>query len=149
MGVYKRLEQVPDEFRLRRYCDRYRENDVWQAFERAKRDAFDSESFRDTFRKAGRTWKEHMERRGRHHALGTPRDVETWCATLTQDRTLETVYKEYWVRLEAFYSWLQWHTDHPHVYQPVLMAAANHEISRAVWWTKMDRHPESLVFSYE
>jgi len=30
------------------------------------------------------------------------------------------------------------------VYQPVLMAAASHEIARAVWWAKMDHNKAAL-----
>lgn len=144
MGVCKQLDDVPSHHRFRRYRETYEGRDVWDEFEEAKDDAFDSEHFRQSFRKAARTWKEHLASRGRHHALGTPRDIETWCADLVVDRTLDTVYKEYWVRLEEFYRWLQWHPDHPHIYNPALMAAANHEIARAVWWVKMDRNDKAL-----
>jgi hypothetical protein len=144
MGVYKRFDSVPTKHRLDRYNVEYEGQDVWAEFERTRNDEFDSEAYRNTLKKTERTWKAHMSNRGRHHALARPRDVETWCADLATDRKLETVYKEYWIRLEEFYSWLQTHIDHPHVYQPVLMAAASHEIARAVWWVKMDHNKAAL-----
>jgi hypothetical protein len=45
--------------------------------------------------------------------------------------------------LEEFYSWLQWHTDHPHTHHPVLMAAADHETAGEIWSVKMDRWEET------
>lgn len=50
---------------------------------------------------------------------------------------MQTVYKTHWAKLEHFYEWLRWHTDHPHVYNPLLMAAANREAAGTVWKTKM------------
>ena len=141
MGIYKRLSAVPDCDRLRRYNDRYADCDTWGAFVEAQDNAFDSKYYEATIRKTERTWKAHMAERGRHHALAQPVDVETWCQSLASTRTLSTVYAEYWVRLEQFYHWLQWRTDHPHRYQPVLMAAATCETAGGVWAEKVDFDP--------
>jgi hypothetical protein len=65
--------------------------------------------------------------------------VETWCADLGASRTLRTVYSQYWVRLEEFYSWLYYHVEHPHQYQPVLMAAATRQTAGRIWQTKLGR----------
>ena len=145
MGIYKSIGEVPYRKRLDRYKDEYEGSDIWNEFERDRIDRFDSEHYRDTFHKTDRSWKGHMATQGRHHALATPDDVSRWCAELIVDRKLETVYTQYWVRLEEFYSWLQSHRHHPHVYHPVLMAAANHEVPRAIWWVKMDENPAALV----
>jgi hypothetical protein len=144
MGIYKRLDDVPSQHRFHQFHAMYEGRDVWSEFKQANEMAFDSEHYHRTFEKAERSWKNHIADRGRHHALGTPRDVEAWCAQLVADRKLDTVYKEYWVRLEEFYRWLQWRCDHPHLYQPPLMAAANHEVSRSVWWTKMGEDSRAL-----
>lgn len=137
MGVYKRLSDVPIQHRLGRYGDAYANRDTWAAFVASRSDEFDSEWYQATCRKAEQSWKAHISDRGRHHALGRPVDVETWCTALATTRTLGTVYSVYWVRLEEFYTWLQMHTEHPHVYQPVLMAAAHHDTARAVWKHKL------------
>lgn len=139
MGIYKRLDDVPPHHRLGRFTDAYADCDVWAAFVASRSEEFDSDWYHATLRKAGTSWKDHVSDRGRHHALGRPADVETWCATLASTRQIGTVYSVYWVRIEEFYSWLQLHTDHPHVYQPVLMAAAHHETARRVWAQKLAR----------
>lgn len=137
MGIYKRLAAVPDHHRLAQYANAYAGRDVWADFAATRSRTFDSDCYRATLRKAEESWKAHIHDLGRHHALARPQDIETWCATLTTTRTLGTVYSEYWVRLEEFYGWLQTHTDHPHAYHPVLMAAAHHETARVVWDVKV------------
>lgn len=139
MGVYKRFAEVPAHDRFATSATAYDGEDVWATFVATRADEFDSTRYHATFRKTEGTWKAHMADRGRHHALATPEDVETWCATLAETRTIATVYTEYWVRLEEFYSWLQWHTDHPHVYHPLYMAAATEETAGAVWAEKVKR----------
>jgi hypothetical protein len=103
MGVYTRLEDVPESSRLHTYAAQYEDRDVWQAYIDSRPDTFDSAHYRNTLSKAGSAWKNHMSTRGRHHALARPTDVESWLADLSEMRTLGTVYSEYWVRLEEFY----------------------------------------------
>lgn len=141
MGVHKQLSDVPPRQRLKQYADRYDGHDTWNAFIDTRDNAFDSEYYHATIRKTKRTWKAHMAERGRHHALARPADIESWCRDLTATRTLGTVYSEYWVRLEEFYRWLLWHTEHPHPYHPVLMAAANYETAGSVWAEKVGVDP--------
>lgn len=138
MGVFKRLEDVPDSYRFERFAEQYEGQDVWGDYLDSLPSTYDSDHYHASLRKAGHSWKAHMADRGRHHALGTPEDVETWCVHLAKTRTLGTVNKEYFVRVEGLYDWLQYHTDHPHCYQPVLMAAAEYETARMVWRTKFD-----------
>ncbi|MFC7047351.1 hypothetical protein ACFQH6_19775 [Halobacteriaceae archaeon GCM10025711] len=142
MGVYKQLESVPEEYRLRQYASEYEGRDVWAEYAETRSDEYESSHYWASVRKAGESWKAHVEGRGRHHALARPGDVETWCAGLAETRTLRTVYTEYWVRLEEFYSWLQFHTDHPHVYQPVIMAAAEYPTAAAIWEQKIGEWSE-------
>ncbi|MFB6310160.1 MAG: hypothetical protein ABEH64_03145 [Salinirussus sp.] len=138
MGVYTRLEDVPDRYRLYHHEAAYAERDVWEEYL--------TEYFLDTFgtdyteqyaRRAGRDWKEHMTERGRHHALATPEDVDTWCTALVDRMKPRSAYQNYWTKLERFYSWLQTHTDHPHVYHPVLMAAAEYPAAGQIWDIKI------------
>jgi hypothetical protein len=141
MGIYNRLEDVPDAKRLGQYADRYDGQDTWATFRASQSNAFSSDHYANTVRKTERTWKTHMTDRGRHHALARPDDVATWCRDLATDRTRGTVYTQYWVRLEEFYTWLQFHTAHPHQYHPVLMAAATCATPQQIWAQKMGRHP--------
>lgn len=144
MGVYKRLDEVPSRYRLYHFADQYSDRDVWNEFLTDYLfEHYSSKRFQEDARRAGRYWKEHMADRGRHHALARPTDVEVWIASLLEDRNRKTTYNSYWVRLERFYSWLQWHTDHPHRYHPCLMAAGTYPASHAIWQEKIQRGRES------
>jgi hypothetical protein len=136
MGVYKRLAQVPDRYRLSRYTDTYERRDIWAEYvdeaipdDRGKR-------FMDDTERIERRWKAHMESRGRHHALATPADVEQWCVWLVTEFSIGHAYEPYWCRVEKFYEYLYWHTDHPHVYNPFFMAAAEHPAAGQIWEEK-------------
>ncbi|MFC6837227.1 hypothetical protein [Halomarina ordinaria] len=87
-----------------------------------------------------------MAARDRHHALATPADVNTWCEDLLEGRSAKTVYREYWVRVEHFYSWLQSHTDYPHVYHPPLMAVVECDASRRIWDAKLSGKAEARKY---
>jgi len=43
---------------------------------------------------------------GRHHALASPYDVETWYAMLSENRKDATVNAVYFVRIEGLCDWL-------------------------------------------
>ena len=138
MGVYKRFDDVPDRYRLNHHADAYAGRDVWEEFLLTYLLVkYNSETFQQRARRAGRHWSNHMETRGRHHALATPDDVEAWCIELLERLEVTTAYNEYWVCLERFYTWLQWHTDHPHTYQPFLMAAAESDAAQTIWKKKI------------
>lgn len=140
MGIYKSLADVPDRYRLKFRGDAYANRDVWAEFLDAQTEHYDSPTFLKKSRRAGAYWMAHMEEQGRHHALATPDDVETFVDSLLEDRAVSTVYHPYWTRLEAFYDWLQWHPAHPHRYHPVLMAAADGEAAGRVWQFKLTRN---------
>lgn len=137
LGIYKRLEDVPDRYRLQQYTGSYEGRDVWLEFcEEHEYELGDSKSFRRKVDRAGDHWRTFMTDR-RHHALATPVDVEAWSVVLLDEFTEGTAYK-YWIRVEHFYRWLQWHTEHPHVYHPVLMAVIKHDAAARVWNWKID-----------
>lgn len=123
VGVYQRFDDVPEHYRLGVHADAYEGRDVWAKFEALQTAEYTSDSFAKKIERAGRYWREHMVGQGRHHALARPADVEAFFTGLLADRALVSVYKPYYVQLAAFYDWLLWHTDYPHVYDPVMMAA--------------------------
>jgi len=133
---------VPDRYRLYHHADAYEGRDVWAAFiayEQAEH-GYDSHRYEQNSATCGRRWKEHMADRGRHHALATPEDVETFMSGLLDRMKPDTAYSGYWTRLEPFYTWLQMHTEHPHRYHPVLMAAAvPGSTAAALWDVKLGR----------
>lgn len=123
MGVYHRLETVPDRYRLGNYENAYDGRDVWGEWV----DTLDlTDHLEETLGRAEREWKAHMADRGRHHALARPEDVVAWStALLDGDRGVGTAYNRYWVQVEKFYTWLQNHVDYPHVYHPFWMAVVS------------------------
>lgn len=142
MGIFKTLTDVPSRYRLYQHAAAYDGEDTYNEYLTEKLlpaypDATDK--YHESIRRAGRRWKGHMAERGRHHALATPEDVETWCADLLGSLTLDTVCQQYWRRINGFYSWLQAHPDHPHTYHPVLMAVARYPNSKEVWNRNMTR----------
>lgn len=145
MGVYTQLEDVPQEYRLDQYADLYAGIDTWQDYTESRPAAFDSTHYQNTLLKAGNSWKAHMQCQERHHALARPADVEDWVQSLANTRTHRTVYSEYWIRVEEFYTWLQFHTDHPHLYHPPLMAVVDGGLAGQLWRLKFCRRKSGPV----
>lgn len=132
-GVFKSIDEVSNRYRLSNFSKQFGDRDVWKAYTDDILDDDCSEGHWERAERAGRRWKEHMAKRGRHHALATPDDVDVYFETVLETNALRTAYMPYWVRLNEFYDWLLWHTEYPHVYQPVLMAAANGEHVPRLW----------------
>lgn len=141
MGVYKRFDEVPSRHRLHHHAAAYEGHDVWADFEEEElAPKYDSDRFwRDT-RLAEERWKAHMKKGGRHHALAVPEDVEAWNENLLDRYQVSWAWKHV-LRVEQFYDWLVWHTEHPHVYNPVLMAVVEHEdgASGELWGHKVSQ----------
>jgi len=138
MGIYKQLEDVPIEHRLAQYGDRYDGRDVWSEWAaQAMEDR--SERYVAHVERTERSWKSHMADRGRHHALARPAEVESWAETILGRCQPLSAYQIYFTKLEACYTWLQYHTAHPHLYHPVWMAAANYDATATIWDAKMAR----------
>lgn len=148
MGVYKRLDGVPAKYRLVNHKRAYSGRDVWGEYFEEKTAKFDTKATRDRYEKAGRYFQTFMSEAERHHALADPRHVEEFLVALrdgevgrhSHTRKLQTVYFEYFQPIEEFYTWLEWHTDHPHVYHPVLMAVVAGGYARDVWNRKLEQN---------
>lgn len=137
MGVFKRLDDVSDRYRLHHHEDAFEGRDVWADYlAESLFEQVESERFRQHARNVGDEWKEHTVS---HHALATPDEVETWFSDLLSRLKTDTVYGRRFVWLEGFFEWLQNHTEYPHVYHPVWMAAADPdaEATGTLWNYKM------------
>lgn len=133
LGAYKAAHEVPDEYSLRYLEDAYAGEDTFQAFcEASEYHRGDSEWYRNQVERAGRKWKAFMAETDRHHALALPADVDEWCGQLRNAYTIGQAH-EYWRRIRRFYTWLTEHTDHPHVYNPALIAANTGEHVPVLW----------------
>jgi len=134
LGAYRDLDDVPDRHRLRTHAAAYEGRDAWDewASEHVLPEC-GSESGRREALRHERRWKEHMEGR-RHHALATPDDVDAYCAGPLAPNS-GRVAAAYFRRVAAFYDHLLTSTGHPHVYSPVLMAAADGGPAAEMWET--------------
>lgn len=135
LGVYRAPDDVPDRHRLGNHAGAYEGRDTWGEWASEHvLPSCGSESGAAEARRHGRRWRDHMEGRGRHHALAEPRDVDAYCAGPLAPVS-GRVAAAYFRRLVAFYDHLLGSTAHPHVYSPVLMAAADDGPAADMWAT--------------
>jgi len=136
LGVFKQLSDVPEGRRFYQYGSSYEGKDTWADY-RATVELSDRMS--EEWERFARRWKAHMDERGRHHALATPDDVETWSEELLSQFSRDRAY-QHWNVIEGFYDWLMWHTDHRHTYNPFHMAACEPASNaREIWTRKMEK----------
>lgn len=136
LGVYKTLEDVPPHNRLRNYSEAFEDRDLWGEYvEQELHSAADSVKYETSIVK--KSWKSHMETRGRQPAFARPADVESWVTELLEEIGSKRAYNPYWVRIEDFFSYLMWHTQFPHVYHPPLMAANADGAIAQIWELKI------------
>ena len=94
MGIYKQLCDVPSEKRLKTYEDQYvGEQTYTQFLQTFYLERFNTKRSVEKVELAGRRWREHMEARGRHHALAMPSDVEEWMKVLLEKVSLNTAFE--------------------------------------------------------
>ena len=130
------MSNVPQSRRFYQYTSAYEGQDTWADY-RAKHDLSDRMS--EEWERFARRWKDHMDERGRHHALARPDDVEAWSTWMLNSFSVDRAY-QHWNVIEGFYDWLKWHTEHPHAYNPFHMAAVESESNtRKIWSRKMEK----------
>jgi hypothetical protein len=85
-----------------------------------------------------------MAQQSRHCALAKPRDVDEWCETLLDGRCQRTCYEQYFIRIYHFYNFLKTSYRHPHLYNPLLLAAIEYDAARYVWMYRIETRPEVM-----
>jgi len=136
LGVFKQLSDVPDRRRLHQHASVYDGQDTWASY-RVTVDL--GERMSEEWARFSRRWKDHMDERGRHHALARPDDVEAWSEWMLDSFSVDRAY-QHWNVIEGFYDWLKWHTEHPHTYNPFHMAALEPEsTTRQIWTRKIEK----------
>lgn len=142
MGVYKALSEVPDRYQIVGYTAEFDGRDVWETWQAKRLADHDSDRFRESITRTGRRWKRHMEDRGRHHALADPEHVEAFFTWILNEKGWkpQTAYQPHFVHISEFYEWMLWHTEYPHRYNPVLMAAVEGEATGTAWDVKLGQN---------
>lgn len=139
-GAIQHYDNIPQRYQLATYAGHYRDDETWSRYvEEVLLEEYDSDRMRQAARLAGTSWNEHMEERGRHHALASPEDVDTWCVALLEDRAPKTCYEYYFLRIYDFYEYLKSDFQHPHLYNPVLLASIDYEAPRTIWMVRVER----------
>lgn len=142
-GALQHYDEIPQRYRLETYQGHYRGEDVWNHYaENVVLAENDSERMRRTLRLGGDSWLKHMTTRGRHHALATVEDANAWCEKLRSEKARRTCYEYYFLRVYDFYEYLKFHCRHPHLYNPLLLAAVNYEAARYIWSFRVDRRQD-------
>lgn len=142
-GVFQSYDDIPERYRLETFASQYEGEATWQQYvDNVLFNEYDvpSRTLRSTTRSAGNSWRTHMAERGRHHALAAPVDVEAWCQQLLElDLSHHTCYAHYFVRIYRFYEYLMNSYQHPHLYNPMLLAAIEHEGAHHIWEYRLTR----------
>ena len=139
-GAIQHLEPIPTQYRLDTYSPYYRGENTWEQYvKNVLLKKHPSDRMRQAARLSGDSWCEHMEGRARHHALATPEDVEAWSKRLMTERSRKTNYEYYFIRVYNFYEYLKRHSEHPHLYNPFLLAAIEYDMTRHIWSLRIDR----------
>jgi len=135
-GIFQNYDQIPARYRLETYFHQYQDDDTldWyieNVYFNNKSEV--SDSMRCRAQRFKNSWLDHMNERNRHHALATPEDVDTWCQTLLERCTAKTSYLSYYYRIYNFYQHLKTSYRHPHLYNPLLLAAIEYEPTYEIW----------------
>lgn len=146
LGVFQSYDEITPRHRLSKYETKYEGVDVWADFMDSLRDEGISDHvLRYTYHATEKLWKAHMDERGRHHALPTPDDVDSFFADQIEDVTMETAYTRRYLPVSRFFDWLANHPRYEHAYNPVLLAAAGDGTTRQIWNHRVNRNKTMRV----
>lgn len=146
-GPFQKYSKIPARYRLETYQGQYQGQDTWDHYrDNVLLEEYNSQHMEKVAKKAGRSWLSHMEEQGCHHALATPEVADAWCHhLLSGDRCRRTCYEQYFIRIYQFYDYLKEHHQHPHLYNPLLLAAIEYESARRLWMYRVDARPEVVA----
>ncbi len=142
LGVFKSLKEVPTRYRFQSFASEFEGRDVWSEYMTAEHDGLAESTRKYTYGRSERLWKNHMEKAGRHHALATPNDMEVFFEDQLTKVEPHTVYNSRFAPVFDFYNWLVHHAEYPHVYNPILMAAAEHGATHKMWTKRIEINTE-------
>jgi hypothetical protein len=135
-GIFQEYGDIPARYRLETYTQHYDGVDTLQRYyDEVYYPAHEpvSDWMEEQIERVATSWKNHMADRNRHHALATPQDVDLWCQDLLEFCSPKTSYKSYFRRIYNFYNYLQDSHQHPHLYNPLLLAAIEYDATYRVW----------------
>lgn len=127
LGVYQTIDDVPPHHRLAN--QEFGDRDVWAEYLKEK-----DGDLRRSEDRAIRRWNGVMDERATHHALAEPEDVKAYTDLLVVENDYKPLtIKEYMSEPCRLFRWLLWHVEYPHRYDPILLAATDHDPSRTAF----------------
>lgn len=123
-GIYNTYQEVPPHHRLEQKVNKYSDQNIWEHF-------VEERGVADRAYPAMNRFQRVMEGRGVHYAFPHPTDVDAYCDHLI-DFAVTTIRSHY-TYLNYFFEWLRYHTEYPHRYNPLLVAAVEYENSARVF----------------
>jgi hypothetical protein len=145
-GIFRSYDDIPARYRLETYAQHYEDDDTLTTYYEEvyfPRYAPVSEWMETKAERARDSWQNHMTRQDRHHALATPSHVASWCDVLLDTCSPETAYKSYFRRIYNFYDWLKASYKHPHLYNPLQIAAIEYETTYEIWHYRVKIRPSN------
>jgi hypothetical protein len=138
LGAFKRVEDVPDRYYLPHFASDVDAEDAWNEFDSEVLEGLTYHTRRYVYGKAWREWKSFCDSHNVHPALSNPQDIE---AHLSEQRgfmnKLKSAHDSRFRPLFRWFRWMQFHTDYPHRYNPVVMAALLGGATADIWQTRL------------
>jgi hypothetical protein len=147
LGVFKRLEDVPDRYRAERRAPDLDAEEAWDAFKRDKGVyEYTEHTQKYKYGKAWRQWVEYCDDSGLNPVFASPHDVESFLSAEMEDiSTYKTGHDLRFRPLFMWYRWMQWDVDYPHLYNPMVMAVLLGGTTARIWRTRLyDREENPL-----
>lgn len=136
LGIFKTIADVPPHDRLSWFESQYADDggETWDAFMLYEDPAQEwAKTTRRRYERTGRYWKGFCEQRGVSYVCAGPEDVEAFLRENAEKVSPKTMYDERFRVVEGFFSFLLRRVDYPHRYNPVVMAACEPGVTRAMW----------------
>lgn len=138
LGVFKRVEDVPDRYYLGNFISEVDAEDAWKHFEVKKLEGVSDHTREYVYGKAWREWTAYCDEHGVHPALGDPQDIESHLAEQWAEMgKLKSLHDARFRPIFRWYRWMQFHIDYPHRYNPVVMAVLLSGVTSDIWETRL------------
>lgn len=137
LGVFKHVEDVPDRYYLGNFVSEVDAEEAWNHFDAEELEDRSDHTRHYVYGKAWREWTAYCEEQSVHPALADPQDLESHLAEQRAEMgKLKSLHDARFRPLFRWYRWMQFHTDYPHRYNPVVMAVLLGGATYDLWETR-------------
>jgi len=137
LGAFKSVSDVPERYYLPNFSAEMDAESAWEHYCTEELAGLSEHQRKYVYGKAWREWKAFCAEHGIHSALADPADVEAHLEEQYQEvNTLKTVHDARFRPLFRWYRWMQFRTDYPHRYNPVVMAVLLDGTTHDIWKTR-------------